>query len=176
MSRKLHIGGKIKKAGWEILNALPGPDVDHTCNANDLSKFEDSTFTEIYASHIVEHFDYVDELGRTLTEWKRVLAPKGKIYISVPDMDILAKLFLLKEQLTADQRFHVMRMMFGGHVDEYDHHSVGLNAEFLGSFLIQSGYTDIQRVTEFKLFDDTSSLKFGGVLISLNMIAEKPAE
>ena len=51
MSRKLHIGGKIKKEGWEILNALPNPDVDHVCNANDLSKFDDNTFTEIYASH-----------------------------------------------------------------------------------------------------------------------------
>ena len=176
MSRKLHIGGKIKKDGWEILNALPGPDVNHICNANDLSNIEDNTFTEIYASHILEHFDYVEELSKTLKEWNRVLTPKGKIYISVPDMDTLAKLFLLKDQLNADQRFQVMRMMFGGHVDEYDHHSVGLNAEFLGSFLKESGFTQIQRVKDFNIFNDTSSLKFGGVLISLNMIAEKPAE
>jgi len=174
MSRKLHIGGKIKKDGWEILNALPGPDVDHTCNANDLSKFEDNTFTEIYASHIVEHFDYVKELSKTLKEWNRVLAPKGKIYISVPDMDTLAKLFLLKDQLNVDQRFQVMRMMFGGHIDKYDHHSVGLNAEFLASFLNESGFTQIQRVKDLNIFDDTSGLKFGGVLISLNMTAEKP--
>ncbi len=174
MSRKLHIGGKVKKEGWEVLNALPGDEVDHVCNANDLSQFEDNTFTEIYASHIVEHFDYVGELSKTLTDWNRVLAPKGKIYISVPDMDTLAQLFLLKDQLTGDQRFQVMRMMFGGHVDEYDHHSVGLNSEFLGSFLHESGFTNIKRVPEFNIFDDTSSLKYGGVLISLNMVAEKP--
>jgi len=173
MSRKLHIGGKTKKDGWEVLNALPNPEVDHVCNANNLSQFEDNTFSEIYASHIVEHFDYTGELTATLKEWNRVLAPKGKIYISVPDMDILAQLFLLKDKLNVNDRFQIMRMMFGGHVDEYDHHSVGLNAEFLSSFLQESGFTKMQRVKEFNLFEDTSSLKFGGVLISLNIIAEK---
>jgi len=176
MSRKLHIGGQMKKDGWEILDALPGPDVDHTCNANDLSIFEDNTFTEIYASHILEHFDYHEELSQTLKEWNRVLAPKGKIYISVPDMDILAELFLLKDQLNVGQRFQVMRMIFGAHVDKYDHHSVGLNGEFLATYLDQSGFTNIERVKEFNIFKDASSGKFGGVLISLNVIAEKPAE
>lgn len=173
MSRKLHIGGKVRKDGWEVLNALPGPNVDHVCNANDLSQFEDNTFDAIYASHIVEHLDYNKELPETLKEWNRVLEPKGKIYISVPDMDTLCQLFLLKDKLTGEERFQVMRMLFGGHVDEYDYHVVGLNVDFLGSYLVQTGYTDVKKVKEFNLFDDTSKMVFKGVPISLNMIAEK---
>ena len=55
--RRLHIGGKVKADGWEVLNVRPGPDVDHVGNANNLSQFADRTFIEIYASHVVEHFD-----------------------------------------------------------------------------------------------------------------------
>ena len=173
MTRKLHIGGKTKSDGWEVLNANPAPYVDHVCNANDLSQFADNTFTEIYASHIVEHLDYNGELQNTLIEWNRVLLPGGKIYVSVPDLDVLAGLFLEKNQLSADERFFVMRMIFGGHIDKYDYHVVGLNEEFLGAFLEHSGYVNIRRVQEFGLFQDTSSMLFKGVAISLNMVAEK---
>ncbi|HEX9755833.1 MAG TPA: methyltransferase domain-containing protein [Gemmatimonadales bacterium] len=175
LTRRLHIGGTAKADGWEVLNATPAPYVDHVANANDLSLFGDDTFSEIYASHVLEHFDYAAELTYALREWHRVLTPGGKFYVSVPDMDVLAKLFLSKDRLTVDERFFVMRMMFGGHGDEYDYHAVGLNEEFLSIFLGQAGYVNVRRVKEFGLFQDTSSMIFKGVAISLNMIAEKPA-
>ena len=50
-SRKLHIGGKLSAAGWEILNVFDGPNVDHVGDAVDLSRFDDATFAEVYASH-----------------------------------------------------------------------------------------------------------------------------
>ncbi|HEB86828.1 MAG TPA: methyltransferase domain-containing protein [Gammaproteobacteria bacterium] len=176
MSRKLHIGGKIPAPGWEILNVIPGPYTDHVYNANDLSQFTDCIFSEIYASHIVEHLDYKGELLSTLKEWKRVLEPGGKIYISVPDVDVLAKLFLEKGRLTFGERFHVMRMIFGGHVDAYDYHVVGLNEEFLISFLRDAGFESMGKVDEFGIFQDTSSMRFKEELISLNLIAVKPTE
>ena len=173
MSRKLHIGGVAPMPGWEILNMLPGPNVDHVSNANDLAQFSDQSFSEIYASHVLEHLDYNTELLATLKEWKRVLEPGGKLYLSVPDMDVLAKLFLAKNQLTVEERFFVMRMMFGGHIDKYDYHVVGLNQEFLGTYLVEAGFHAITRVDEFKIFPDTSSMRYKGVLISLNMTATR---
>ncbi len=174
MARRLHIGGESKSDGWEVLNAIPAPHVDHVCNANNLSQFADNTFVEIYASHVVEHLDYNGELQATLKEWNRVLVPGGKVFISVPDLDVLAGLILEKNKLTAEERFFVTRMIFGGHVDKYDYHVVGLNEEFLTGFLNAFGYVNIRRVQNFGLFDDTSSMIFKGVAISLNMIAEKP--
>lgn len=174
MSRKLHIGGKIKSEGWEILNAQPAPYVDHVCNASDLPQFADGTFSEIYASHVVEHFDYQYELMRTLKEWNRILEPAGRVLISVPDLDILAALFISKGELNMDERFHVMRIIFGGHLDKYDYHVTGLNEEFLTTFLKFAGYVNIRRVPEFGLFRDSSIVTVKGVPISLNMIAEKP--
>ena len=171
--RKLHIGGKVKTPGWEVLNAVPGPYVDHLGNAKDLSQFADNTFTDIYASHVVEHLDYVNELVATLKEWNRVLVPGGKIYISVPDMEVLAELFLAKDKLTLEERLHVMRMMFGGHVDQYDYHLVGLNYDFLTMYLKRAGFINIQRVEKFGFFQDTSNMQFKGVPISVNVVAEK---
>jgi uncharacterized protein YecA (UPF0149 family) len=66
-----------------------------------------------------------------------------------------------------------MRMIFGGHVDKHDYHLVGLNEDFLTGYLKAAGFVKARRVQEFRLFDDTSSMSFKGVLISLNMIAEK---
>ena len=173
MVRRLHIGGKQKRAGWEIFNAVNGPDVDHLGDAKDLSQFQEETFSEIYASHVLEHFDYVRELGATLTEWHRTLQSGGRLYISVPDLDVLTRLFSDRLAFTAEQRFMIMRMIFGGHVDNYDYHKVGLNLEFLSYFLKIAGFVKIRKVDEFDLFKDTSSMRFAGIPISLNIIAEK---
>lgn len=173
--RRLHIGGRVPHPDWEILNAVPDTYVDHVANAKDLSDFDDETFAEIYASHVLEHFDYVDELDAVLREWYRVLRRGGKLYVSVPDMDKLAALFLMKDRLAVQERFEVMRMMFGGHIDRYDYHMVGLNPEFLASFLIHAGFSNLKTVKNFGIFDDTSTLEVLGVPISVNIEAQKVA-
>jgi predicted SAM-dependent methyltransferase len=172
--RRLHIGGQVRLPGWEVIDANPGPWVDHVGNAADLARFATGTFNEVYASHVLEHFDYKDELLATLKEWHRVLAPEGMLHISVPDMDILARLFL-DRQLTIKDRFEVMRMIFGGHLDRYDYHVVGLNEEFLRQFLAAVGFVQVARVPDFDICKDTSLLIFNGVPISLNVTALKAA-
>ena len=172
--RRLHIGGKQKRAGWEILDVNPGPLVDHVGNAIDLSQFADGTFAEVYASHVLEHFDYKDALVAALRDWHRVLAPGGVLRLSVPDIDILAHLLLQRHKLDVNQRFQVMRMMFGGHVDAHDYHLVGLNQEFLAGFLNAAGFHTVQRVPRHGLFTDTSDMVVAGTPISLNLNALKP--
>ena len=172
--RCLHIGGTSSAPGWEVLNAITAPYVDHVGNANDLSRFNDQSFSQIYASHVVEHLDYTNELMMTLIEWRRTLIHGGKLHISVPDMDVLAQLFLDKEHLGVEDRFMVMRMMFGGHINSHDYHLVGLNQDFLSDYLRSAGYDNIERVQSFGLFNDTSEMEFRGVRISLNMVATNP--
>ena len=175
MERKLHIGGQVHAEGWEVLDVYPGEVVDHVGNANDLSRFEDGTFAEIYASHVVEHFDYRDELVTTLREWQRVLAPGGTLRVSVPDLDILAHLLLQRQTFNVQQRFELMRMIFGGHMNAHDYHLVGLNQDFLTAFLHEAGFVDVRRVTRHGLFHDTSETVVGSTLISLSLTARKPA-
>lgn len=172
--RNLHIGGSAAHSGWEVFNAIAGEHVDHVGNANDLSRFDDNTFTRLYASHVVEHLDYTAELALTLSEWRRVMIPGGTIFISVPDLDILSELLLAKERLSLDERFMVMRMMFGGHIDAFDYHYTGLNEEFLAEFLRITGFDSIERVNSLGFFADTSEMEYKGTRISLNMTARKP--
>lgn len=175
MSRKLHIGGRVRIEGWEILDINPGPSVDHVSDAGDLGCFADDTFTQVYASHVLEHFDYTGALMAALKEWKRVLIPSGTLYVSVPDLDVLARLFLDRELLSYQDRFMAMRMIFGGHIDKNDYHLVGLNEEFLVDVLRISGFTGMRRVVDFGLFQDTSTTTLKGVPISVNILCEKPA-
>ena len=164
----------MRSEGWEVLDANPGPTVDHVADARDLSQFADETFSVVYASHVVEHLDYKDELVATLREWRRVMTAGGTLYVSVPDLARLASLFVLKDQLDLQERFLVMRMMFGGHVDRYDYHVVGLDEDFLAHFLAEAGFGNLKRVASFGLFNDTSAMLFKGLPISLNVVAEKP--
>lgn len=173
MMRKLHIGGQVRTPGWEVLDVNPGPCVDHVANAADLSAFANDTFEQIYASHVVEHFDYRDQLVLTLTEWHRVLIPGGTLFVSVPDLDVLARFFVDRELLSMPDRFLAMRMLFGGHTDKHDYHLVGLNEEFLTGYLNAAGFIDMRRVGGFGLFRDGSCAALKNIPISLNMVAAK---
>ena len=172
---KLHIGGMEKKEGWKILNIQKNDGrekhVDLVGDITDLSQFDDGSIEEIYASHTVEHIDNND-VQKTLKGIHRVLKDGGKFYVSVPDMDILCRLFL-DPKAPLNIKYEVMRMMFGGQVDEFDYHYFGWNMLLMEYFLKDAGFKKIERVKSFSLFNDTSELSFHGVPISLNVIAYK---
>jgi len=169
---QLHLGGKQAKPGWKILNIQPGPDVDYVGSCTDLSQFANGSVDAIYASHVYEHLSYSSELPIALKEAYRVLKPDGKLYIGVPNLEVLCKL-MLTPGLDLQQRFHVQRMMFGGQIDAFDYHKVGLTQEILFAFLGQAGFRRAEQHQQFNLFDDTTHLEFLGAPISLNVIAFK---
>lgn len=173
-NRQLHIGALGATLGWETLNALPLPGIDHVCDAGDLSIFPGNTFRSIYASHVLEHFDYKDSVLAVLMEWHRVLAPGGQIFISVPDMDVICRMIADRDNFVAQDRWNLTRMLLGGHSDCHDYHLTMFNEEILRYFLEKSGFIDICSRKEFNIFADTSSMRYKGELISLNMQATKP--
>ena len=169
---KLHIGGKEKKEGWSILNIQKKEGVDYLGDISDLSQFEDNSIEEIYASHVVEHVNQKN-IKKTLAGIHRVLKDSGKFYVSVPDLDVLCRIFIAKDA-PIKVKYHVMRMMFGGQTDEYDFHYFGWNFEFLEEYLTIAGFKKIEKVKSFSLFNDTSNFApYSGVPISLNVIAYK---
>jgi len=170
---KLHIGSRQAREGWKTFDIAPGPEVDFTGDCKDLSQFADGSVETIYASHVLEHVPYNREMMKTLREWLRVLKPGGTVMISVPDLDTLCRLFV-HPQLTPENRFEVMRMMFGGQLDAHDFHYVGFDWHILNSYLGKAGFERVARVKEFGLFEDTSAMKVSGVPISLNVNARKP--
>ena len=169
---RLHLGGEEARAGWKILNLNEGPGVDYVGDCVDLARFADESVDDIYASHVLEHLGYAEKLPRALREWRRVLKKGGRARISVPDLDVLCRLFLEAAGRTPD-RILVMRMMFGGQLDPHDFHYVGLSFDILASLLGDAGFSRVERVSEFGLFDDTSAARMFGTLVSLNVVAYK---
>jgi predicted SAM-dependent methyltransferase len=169
---RLHVGGEARKEGWTNFNVQPGPTVDIVGTCTRMPEIADASVVEIYASHVLEHLSYVDELHQALAEFHRVLVPGGSLMASVPDFALLCRLFLA-DGLTTQQRFEVMRMIFGGQMDSHDLHKVGLTHEFLDSYLRHAGFVSVERVAGFGLFADSSEIKVAGRLISLNVVARK---
>ncbi|WP_159719072.1 class I SAM-dependent methyltransferase [Geminicoccus flavidas] len=167
---RLHIGGVQPRAGWKILNIQPGPYVDFVGSCTDLTGFADGSIAEVYASHVFEHLGYQAELPQVLAGIRRVLRPGGRLRISVPDLDVLCRMFV-HPALTPEARFHVMRIIYGGQMDAHDFHKVGFTLEFLTYFLAKHGFCEVRRVASHDLFDDTSRLVLFGQPISLNVVA-----
>lgn len=169
---RLHIGGVHPKAGWKILNIKAGPGVDFIGGCSDLRRFAGGSVEEIYCSHVLEHLGYLSELPAALTEFFRVLRPGGNAKISVPDFELLCRLYL-RPEAGSTERFAIMRIAFGGQLDQYDFHRVGLSHDFLMYLFRQAGFSRVERAEQFGIFDDMSGLRVDGQLISLNVIAYK---
>ena len=170
--RKLHIGGECHIPGWENLNIIPDDSVDHVCDASDLPNFEDDTFSEIYASHVISHFGFAN-IERVLNEWRRILIPGGNLFISVPDIDILLQL-IRDTNLSYDDRLCAMKMIYGRQSNKHDYHQIGFNLELLVNVLAVTGFDNLRRVKKFGLIDDRSNMELSGRPISLSIAAVKP--
>ena len=169
---RLNIGGTERREGWKILNAVPGAEVDYVGDFTHLAEFADASVDEVYASHVLEHIGYAGELPDALGHIYRILKPDGILRVSVPDMDLLFRLYLDPDS-DQSRRWEIMRMVFGGQIDAFDYHKAGFGWDSLSWHLRQFGFRDIQRVDEFGIFDDTSSLRIGDQLISLSVQARK---
>lgn len=170
--RRLHIGGEVRASGWEVLNALPGEHVDHVGDAADLSRFEDGTFDEVYASHILEHFPHKQVMD-VLYEWYRVLAPGGRLSVAVPDLEAVFALFLASRDPKV--RGWLLSVVYASQTTPYDFHRTGFDQGRLAYSLQAVGLTDIERVSGgFGEFDDASNVTVNQFPISLNLRGRKP--
>ena len=168
---KLNIGGNQIHKDWTIFNIQKKRGVDIVGDLKDLSQFKPDSIEEIYASHVLEHTTQKNCL-EVLKYINRILIPGGKFYISVPNMDVLCALFI-NPKATYNVKFSLMRMMFGGQIDDYDYHYFGWNYDFMVQYLTQANFTNFKKVNSLGLFNDMSEIRAYGHLISLNIIARK---
>lgn len=171
---KLHIGGHEKKPGWLIYGATYNPNVDVIGNCNDLAAFENESCSEVYCSHVLEHLSLAGEADQTLTEFFRVLCHGGTLRLSVPDVSVLFRTYL-DPRATVENRIQLLNFIYGGQIDEFDFHKNGYDPEILTAALQKAGFTGIEQVDSFGLFNDSSEMTIENTLLSVNMIAHKAA-
>jgi predicted O-linked N-acetylglucosamine transferase (SPINDLY family)/predicted SAM-dependent methyltransferase len=168
---RLHIGGEEIQEGWKILNVEERDGVDFVGDVRDLNAFDDESCSEIYVSHVLEYLSQAEVLP-VFNELHRLLRPGGKLFISVPDMDTLSRMFV-NPAFGPSQKFSIMRMMFGDQTKAYDFHRMGYCFDFMIDYLKDVGFTDLEHVESFGIFKDTSTMAYQGHPISLNLIAVK---
>lgn len=83
------------------IRKLPG--IDLVCDARHIP-YPDSSFTDIFASHVIEHFKWREVKG-VLIEWLRVLAINGKLEIITPDFYRLWGNLILKRELPKSDKW-----------------------------------------------------------------------
>lgn len=137
--------------------------------------FEQGRFELIYASHVLEHAQRHSILA-TLTHWKTLLRPGGKLRLAVPDFDAVVKHYQEHRDLGA-----VMGLLYGGQDFHKNQHFTTFTKETLTRDLLKVGFTEVWpwdwRKTEHSEFDDYSQAylphlaKEGGMLMSLNLEA-----
>jgi predicted SAM-dependent methyltransferase len=84
LSVNLGSGGK-GLAGWVNIEIVPMSDTTLCLDIRRALPLADASVARLLAEHIVEHFDFVDELPAVLADWHRVLEPGGVVRIVVPD-------------------------------------------------------------------------------------------
>ncbi len=169
---RLNIGGTEAKPGWTIFNISPAPHVDVVGTFTDLSRFATESVAEIYASHVLEHVPE-PTMRQGLREFNRVMVPGGRLMVAVPDLLVLCRIYG-DPRLDVQHRFELMHTIYGGHADEHDVHHAGYDEALLKLLVEAAGFRGVQRVQDFGLFKDMSTMEYLGVRISLNLLAHKP--
>ncbi len=87
---KLNLGcGDFIMNGFVNIDVYDGEGVDLVCNVLKLP-YKDNSIDEIYAGHVIEHLT-MEEAGKGLKEWLRVLKPGCHIGIVVPEKNLTPK-------------------------------------------------------------------------------------
>jgi predicted SAM-dependent methyltransferase len=96
--------------------------------------FADGTVDRIWASHVLEHCAMPD-VSKTLTEWLRVLKPRGRLIVRVPNFDYVAKYWL-----TGPDRGWAEAMVFGLQTDPGEFHKSAYTAGTIRADLEGAGF------------------------------------
>lgn len=172
MLKRVIIGGSSEIPGWISLNADPSTNPDIISDICELKNIEDNSVSVFYLSHVLEHITLTN-VEKTLKKLFVAMTNNGSLYISVPDLEVLGE-HLRNKDLGIEQKIHVLRMIYGGQISNFDYHYFGYTFEILNFFLKESGFVNIEKVKSFNLHKDTSEFTpYFGIPISLNIICHK---
>ena len=177
----LHLGSGSKKIkNFCNIDANPRALCDVISRIEKI-KLKSNSVGVIYNSHIFEHIPR-ERSKKVLAEWYRVLKPGGKLYICVPDEEVLFRIYLDNLTLyhTEEGRYLVDRacyLTYGGQMNNYDFHFYGYSFVTLKYLLESVGFINVQRFDRSKLaivpILDISMAMIGDHPMSLNVEAAK---
>lgn len=140
---RLHIGSKGQGIpGFKKLDLVQYGDVDFVQDAKDMSNFSDNTVDEVYCSHILEHWPHIETVN-VLREWRRVLKPNGKAWISVPDL--MRCIEFVKREPASEW---AINLLYGDQNGPLAFHYVTFTYPILARKLVEAGFSDVRRIND----------------------------
>jgi len=175
---KLHLGcGEKILKGYVNIDVRTNLKCDVVEDIKFLNSFENNSISEIYASHVLEHFNRKEYMS-VLFRWYELLSYDGILKLSVPDIE---KVFLVYNSGTPLKK--LWGFLYGGQTYDENFHYVGFDYETLKNDLNEIGFKDIKlwdwRETSHSDIDDFSQCylphmdKENGTLMSLNIMGIK---
>lgn len=142
-SIRLNLGGRETRIpGFKNVDLQDLPTTDIRDDLGVLQSIATGSISEIYASHVLEHFMW-DKTLDVLKAWRRVLKSGGIAYIAVPDWDVIVRIYrsdgltqLLIELLYGEPH---NKETFGIHYNVF-------NFSRLARFLMDTGFSDVERI------------------------------
>lgn len=148
---------------------------------NGLDFIPNNSVDYIYASHVLEYFDYEDGF-KVLKKWRNKLKTKGILRISVPNLNSLIKVYKHTKDINK-----IMGPLFGkmniGRTSKKVYHKCVYDQKMLSKLLKLVGFKNIKKYDWSKTFhskyDDHSQAFFphmnkkDGLQISINIECQK---
>lgn len=176
---RLHLGcGHIRAEGFCNVDVLPTAATDVVDDIASLRKFQKGSVMEIYACHVLEHFDH-EAVPPILKRWYEVLEPDGTLRISVPDMDRIVQIYIDNfAHFQVPGHTPWIGLIWGGQTTPYDYHKTGFNPCWLRYLLAQAGFVDCEEYPHEPHFagltDGSLAHEPFGRFLSVNMLCRKP--
>jgi len=173
---KLHVGsGAHRFPGWKNFDERADVRPDFVGDAKTLDGVATNSCTHIYASHVLEHFPHA-KIVPILKVWASRLKKGGKMWISVPDIDVIADLHCKHKDRLGPPSFPWNALIYGGQEYPGNFHHVGFNEKFLRYCMAKAGLVGMKKMPKIPIdgVTDYSTCRYEGTLISLNMEATRP--
>ena len=142
----LRINVGCGKPPWQLvgfINIDQDPDVqpNEVCDILDLP-YEKETVDEIYAGHILEHFNW-KEGEAALRYWYGLLKPGGKISVVVPDFDYLIERYAKNP---SPERLRELNDTYIYSYSQKSPHKYAYSAALLQEVMTTAGFVDLKRM------------------------------
>ncbi len=139
---RLNLGcGKFPLKGFVNIDQYPEVSPDLVCNVLALPYMRE-TVDEIYAGHILEHFDWLDG-EKALRYWHDLLKPGGKISVAVPDFDVLARKYLANPTPGSLREFNDLYIYS---YRQESPHKYAYSGALLREVMENAGFVDLKRL------------------------------
>lgn len=139
---RLNLGcGKFKLKGFTNIDQLARVEPDVNADVMVLP-YDPGTVDEIYAGHLLEHFPFSDGM-KALHYWYALLRPGGRLSVSVPDYDFIAKHYVADP--TAE-KLQEMNDVYIYSEHQESHHHYMYSGPLLVKVLTDAGFVELERM------------------------------